>query len=117
MCRITAERTAVGARRYWPLPPQTETKTFNQARVGKAVFLSAMFFSFLLIELEDEKLFLFLYFSAFHFFKPKLKSASRFAITVSLFSAGVFLGESTQLSQTQTKLRLLWVSFPTDCVI
>lgn len=36
--------------------------------------------------------FFFLYFISISFFKPKLKSASYFAITVSLFSAGVFLG-------------------------
>lgn len=65
------------------------------------LFFCLQCFSFLLIELEDEKLFFFI--SQHFFFKPKLKSVSYFAITVSLFSARVFLGSPHNLSQKKDK--------------
>lgn len=63
---------------------------------------AAMYFIFVLIKLEGEQLFFF--FISQHFiFKPKLKSVSRLAIIVSLFSARVFLENPHNLSQRTTK--------------
>lgn len=106
---------AVAARRYSPLPTQTEKKTFNQARVGKAVFLSAMFFIFADWIRRWEAFFL--YFSAF-LFQTQIKICLLFRnYSLTVLRSGLSV-ESTQLiPEIDRTLSVVGGFFPTDCVI